>query len=67
MTKKMCPSHRTDVLAHALLYYGHMTKKKLGVLELHDVIQHIHHIFHNYVASLLWRWNKANEMKCVAI
>ena len=69
MTKEMRPSHRTDVLAHALLYYGHMTKKKLGVLELHDVIQHIHHRFHNYyVASLLLRrWNKANEMKCVAI
>lgn len=32
MTKEMRPSHRTDVLAHALLYYGHMTKKKLGVL-----------------------------------
>jgi hypothetical protein len=38
MTKEMCPSYRTDVLTHALLYYGHiMMKKKLGMLVLHDV------------------------------
>lgn len=30
MTKEMRPSHRTDVLVHALLYYGYMSKKKLG-------------------------------------
>lgn len=29
MTKEMRPSHRVDVLAHALLYYGQMTKQKL--------------------------------------
>ena len=35
MTKEMRPAHRTDVLAHALLYYGSMTKKKLGALTFH--------------------------------
>ena len=40
MTKEMRPSHRTDVLAHALLYYGCMTKKKLGMLVLYDVIHY---------------------------
>ncbi len=64
MTKEMRPSHRTDVLAHALLYYGCMTKKKLG---MYDVI-HYYIRFHICIASLLLRrWNKANEMKCVAI
>ena len=29
MTKEMRPSHRIDVLSHALLYYGHVTKQKL--------------------------------------
>lgn len=32
MTKEMRPSHRTDVLAHALVYYGMQKKKKLGRL-----------------------------------
>lgn len=30
MTKEMRPSHRADVLAHALVYYGIKTKEKLG-------------------------------------
>jgi len=30
MTKEMRPSHRTDVLAHGLVYYGIMTKSRLG-------------------------------------
>ena len=30
MTKEMRPSHREDVLAHALIYYGMKTKEKLG-------------------------------------
>ena len=29
MTKEMRPSHRIDILSHALLYYGHLTKKML--------------------------------------
>lgn len=32
MTKEMRPAHRVDVLSHALLYYGHMTKQKLPSL-----------------------------------
>ena len=30
MTKEMRPSHRIDVLSHALMYYGMKTKQKLG-------------------------------------
>ena len=30
MTKEIRPSHRTDVLTHALIYYGMTTKSKLG-------------------------------------
>ena len=30
MTKEMRPSHRIDILSHALLHYGHKTKEKLG-------------------------------------
>ena len=30
MTKEMRPAHRTDILYHALLYYGSKTKQKLG-------------------------------------
>jgi len=32
MTKEMRPSHRIDVLAHALLHYCYKTKQKLGRL-----------------------------------
>lgn len=31
MTKEMRPAHRTDVLCHALIYYGYKTKQKLGM------------------------------------
>ena len=34
MTKEMRPSHRTDVLVHALLHYGMKTKAKLGVFSV---------------------------------
>ncbi|CAI8049128.1 hypothetical protein GBAR_LOCUS27057, partial [Geodia barretti] len=34
MTKEMRPAHRTDVLCHALIYYGYKTKRKLGSLLL---------------------------------
>ena len=30
MTKEMRPAHRTDILTHALLYYGLQKKKDLG-------------------------------------
>lgn len=32
MTKEMRPSHRTDILVHALVHYGRKTKAKLGNL-----------------------------------
>ena len=32
MTKEMRPSHRVDILTDALLYYGALSKKKLGLL-----------------------------------
>ena len=31
MTKEMRPSHRIDVLAHALTYYAAQTQQKLGL------------------------------------
>ena len=34
MTKEMRPSHREDVLAHALAYYGQKKKDKLGMGEI---------------------------------
>lgn len=34
MTKEMRPSHRVDVLAHALVYYGIQKKEKMGNLLL---------------------------------
>lgn len=33
MTKEMRPAHRIDVLSDALIYYGIMTKKKLGTIK----------------------------------
>ena len=39
MTKEMRPSHRTDILCHALIYYGHKTKQNLG----------IEHYYHNII------------------
>ncbi len=30
MTKEMRPSHRVDVLAHALVYYGILTQREFG-------------------------------------
>ena len=32
MTKEMRPSHRTDILSHALLFYGCRSKQRLGKL-----------------------------------
>ena len=66
MTKEMRPSHRTDVLSHALLYYGNKTKQKLGMFLL-TIVQH------KKVCSillpgtlLLRRWRRAEEMKSIA-
>ena len=41
MTKEMRPSHRVDILAHALVYYGMQTKNKLG-LQFCFTVQYIH-------------------------
>ena len=35
MTKEMRPSHRTDVLSHALAHYG--GKNKIGIIILYGV------------------------------
>ena len=43
MTKEMRPSHRIDVLMHALLHYGHLTKlklRKIHVVILLCILQH---------------------------
>ena len=44
MTKEMRPSHRVDVLTHALLHYGHKTKQKLGLIRTIIVVSNIHDI-----------------------
>ena len=36
MTKEMRPSHRIDVLSHALAHYGWKKKEKLGTQVMHD-------------------------------
>ena len=38
MTKEMRPSHREDVLTHALVYYGIRTKKRLGICTQHSFL-----------------------------
>ena len=37
MTKEMRPSHRTDVLSHALAHYGWKKKNKIGIIILYGV------------------------------
>ena len=32
ITKEMRPSHRVDVLTHALFFYGLNTKQRLGII-----------------------------------
>ena len=34
MTKEMRPSHRIDILVHALVHYGMKTSEKLGIHKL---------------------------------
>ena len=38
MTMEMQPAHRTDMLVHALVYYGITAKTKLGILELVTIL-----------------------------
>ena len=57
MTKEMHPSHRIDVLSHALLYYAYQKTDKLGKL-LSKNYQPL--LLYNYVANFLaCRWRKA--------
>ena len=65
MTKEMRPSHRIDVLSHALLYYGSMTKKKLRELEFPISLRVMLLLLH--LASLLVdRWKRADRMNTIA-
>ena len=71
MTKEMRPSHRTDILCHALIYYGHKTKQKLGIEHYyHNIIILFAYLTinkHYYLGPLLLsRWKRAEQMKCVA-
>ena len=72
MTKEMRPSHRVDVLSHALMYYGLKTKQKLRKL-YHLATSIIYTIFHhdtmhvNTSATLLvLRWKRAKNSYAVA-
>ena len=71
MTKEMRPFHRTDILCHALIYYGHKTKQKLGIEHYyHNIIILFAYLTinkHYYLGPLLLsRWKRAEQMKCVA-
>ena len=63
--KEMRPSHRTDVIAHGLIYYGMKSKQKLGMhlcLQCHDYCRVVGH-----TASLLFsRWERASQLKLVS-
>ena len=66
MTKEMRPSHREDVLAHALVYYGIRTKNKLGMC-IHFCFSLSVTPFMFYVADLMYRrWGKAHHTKAIA-
>ena len=69
MTKEMRPSNRTDILCHALIYYGHKTKQKLGIEHYYQYYYIICLFNHQqtYLGPLLLsRWKRAEQMKCVA-
>lgn len=66
MTKEMRPSHREDILAHALTYYGMKTKKKLG----RAIIMHAMFIYDSYTIHtanlILTRWDRAHNTMMIA-
>ena len=64
MTKEMRPAHRIDVLSDALIYYGIMTKKKLGTIIISQCILS----FYWYIIAklLLLRWEKAKKSLQIA-
>ena len=67
MRKEMRPSHRTDILCHALIYYGHKTKQKLGIEHYyHNIIILFNHQQTYLGPLLLSRWKRAEQMKCVS-
>ncbi len=63
MTKEIRPSHRVDVLSHALLHYGHKTKLKQCEYEYSVVCVYLSYLITLIIASLLAsRWKKAYEI-----
>ena len=61
MTKEMRPAHRVEILTHALLYYGHSTKRKLRKLYSEIFVYANRFVFHT--ASLLSnRWKRTIDM-----
>ena len=68
MTKEMRPSHRTDVLVHALLYYGYMTKCKLRKCSARISWYTSNPIIVVLITAklLVQRWNKATKLKLLA-
>ena len=68
MTKEMRPSHREDVLTHALVYYGIRTKKRLGICTniLFCTILCLVFLFVHLVKLMLVRWERTHNTKAVA-
>ena len=65
MTKEMRPSHRTDVLYHALNYYG-MKTKKLGKDLCYVYMCNKSVDLHHAGTLLIRHWKRAEEMKSIA-
>lgn len=69
MTKEMRPSHRVDIITHALLHYGHKTKQKLGryIYGNNKLIFYILFFSLSYAAKLLvQRWKRAQDTFALA-
>ena len=64
MTKETRPSHRVEILAHALVYYGMQTKNKVG-LQFCFTVQYIHFFFF-FVHLLVARWKRAQQIHVTA-
>ena len=68
MTKEMRPSHRIDILAHALIYYGMKKKEKLSEYILYYLLHYdLKFIVVCVIGRMLVvRLNKAHHMKHAA-
>ena len=68
MTKEMRPSHREDVLTHALVYYGIRTKKRLGISTQHSFLYDsvFSILFVHLAKPMLVRWERTHNTKAVA-